>query len=81
MHAGHVVLATFSLSLATHISLYPALLLPPLLLLANSKKNKSLIATVFLGASAFVSHQTAVLALSRWATGSWDFVTSVYKVT
>jgi hypothetical protein len=30
------------------------------------------------GAAAFVGHQAILLFASRWFTGSWDFLSSVY---
>ncbi|KAM0786779.1 hypothetical protein ACM66B_002213 [Microbotryomycetes sp. NB124-2] len=78
---GSLVPACFLLSLATHVSMYPALLLPPLVLLAQQRFRTATVSKAAVtGTLAFGAHQATVLALSRWTTGSWDYLDSVYKV-
>ncbi|KAK4052690.1 hypothetical protein OIV83_001977 [Microbotryomycetes sp. JL201] len=80
IYAGSLVPACFLLSLATHVSMYPALLLPPLVLVAQQSSATNMRKAALMGTVAFMAHQAAVLCLSRWTTGSWSFVDSVYKV-
>lgn len=82
---GSTLSAAFALSLATHISLYPVLLLPPLVVLAARSNAPpsippAIARTAALATVAFVGHQAVVLGLSRWVAGSWDFIGSVYGV-
>ncbi|GAA5898793.1 GPI-anchor transamidase subunit GAB1 [Sporobolomyces salmoneus] len=81
--SGSLLSAVFLLSFATHLRLHPVLLLPPLVLLANHMQNpsaarRSLKTDALRGAIAFVAHQMILLFASRWFTGSWDFLSSVY---
>jgi phosphatidylinositol glycan class U len=81
--SGSLLSAVFFLSFATHLSLHPLLLLPPLILLANhmqtsQSSRRSLKTDALRGAIAFVAHQAILLSASRWFTGSWDFLSSVY---
>ncbi|CEQ42911.1 SPOSA6832_04791, partial [Sporobolomyces salmonicolor] len=83
--AGSLLSSVFLLSLATHLSLYPILLLPPLLIFAHHMRSpngarRSLKSDAARGALAFVAHQALLLGASRWLTGSWDFISSVYGV-
>ncbi|GAA5972622.1 hypothetical protein JCM21900_006765 [Sporobolomyces salmonicolor] len=83
--AGSLLSSVFLLSLATHLSLYPILLLPPLLVFAHRMRSpsgapRSLKSDAARGALAFVAHQALLLGASRWLTGSWDFISSVYGV-
>ena len=84
---GSLVLAAFHLSLAAHLSLHPALLLAPLILVAHQAVTKrssarapTLAASAIEGTAAFALHQAVLLGLSRWLTGSWAFLGSVYGV-
>ncbi|GAA5995857.1 GPI-anchor transamidase subunit GAB1 [Rhodotorula paludigena] len=86
---GSLITAAFHLSLATHLSLYPVLLLPPLILVVHLATNspasserapRSRFSCAVEGVLAFVGHQAVLLALSRWLTGSWAFLSSVYGV-
>ena len=82
--AGSLIPAAFLLSLATHFSLYPILLLPPLILLAYrasaTPSTARLSSAVMEGTVAFGVHQLCLLGWSRWWTGSWSFLSSVYGV-
>ncbi|GAA5879768.1 hypothetical protein JCM8547_007573 [Rhodosporidiobolus lusitaniae] len=91
--SGSTLAAVSLISLATHFSLYPVLLLPPLLLLAHQSsptsatgeaKNgalaSSLRKTAVEGAAFFLFHQASLLFLSRYLTGSWEFLFSAYGV-
>ncbi|GAA5916050.1 hypothetical protein JCM8208_006342 [Rhodotorula glutinis] len=84
---GSLVLAAFHLSLAAHLSLHPVLLLAPLILVAHQAVKKrspaggpSLATSAVEGTAAFALHQAVLLGLSRWLTGSWAFLGSVYGV-
>ena len=84
-YPGSTLSATFALSLATHLSLYPVLLLPPLIFLsarasAPAPSRAAIARTAALATAAFVGHHAVVLGLSRRIAGSWDFVGSVYGV-
>ncbi|GAA5836685.1 hypothetical protein JCM3766R1_006991 [Sporobolomyces carnicolor] len=81
--SGSLLSAVFLLSLATHLSLHPILLLPPLILLSNqlqspAQPRRSLRTDVVRGVLAFAAHQAILLSASRWYTGSWDFLSTVY---
>lgn len=87
--AGSLITSAFHLSLAAHLSLYPVLLLPPLILVAHLATNspasvehtpRSRVNCAVEGVLAFAGHQAVLLALSRWLTGSWAFLSSVYGV-
>ncbi|GAA5938288.1 GPI-anchor transamidase subunit GAB1 [Sporobolomyces koalae] len=83
--SGSLVSAAFLLSFATHLSLYPILLLPGLVLLAHCMRSSSrsaqdLRTTALRGVFAFAAHQAILLLASRWYTGSWQFLSSVYGV-
>lgn len=79
--SGSIFPAVFSLSLATHLSFYPALLLPPIVtLLYRSSATSQSKSTVIAAIIAYSLHQSLVLVLSNWLTGSWDFLFSVYGV-
>ncbi|GAA5958404.1 hypothetical protein JCM8115_002456 [Rhodotorula mucilaginosa] len=83
---GSLIPAAFLLSLATHFSLYPILLLPPLILLAHRggspapSSSARLSSAAIEGTVAFGVHQLCLLGWSRWWTGSWSFLSSVYGV-
>ncbi|GAA5990051.1 hypothetical protein JCM11641_001487 [Rhodosporidiobolus odoratus] len=84
---GSYIPAVLLLSFATHFSLYPVLLLPPLILLAHrcsspesAEGRNSLRTRAVLDIAAFLAHQAAVLFISRWMTGSWEFLSSAYGV-
>ncbi|GAA5867585.1 hypothetical protein JCM3774_001519 [Rhodotorula dairenensis] len=80
---GALVPAAFFLSFATHFSLYPILLLPPLILLAHrasTPHKPRLSRSAMEGTVAFGVHHLCLLAWSRWWTGTWSFLSSVYGV-
>jgi phosphatidylinositol glycan class U len=81
---GNVFKAMFALGFATYLSMYPALLLPPIVLLcwdrtfksvkpANSALILSLKSSVI-----FFSTVTTLLGLSYIITGSWEFIPATY---
>ncbi|GAA5946675.1 hypothetical protein JCM3765_000345 [Sporobolomyces pararoseus] len=81
--SGSLLSAVLLLSFATHLSLHPLLLLPPLILLGNhmqtaTRSRRSLKVDAARGILAFGIHQAILLFASRWFTGSWDFWSSVY---
>ncbi|GAA5838104.1 hypothetical protein JCM5353_004498 [Sporobolomyces roseus] len=85
--SSSLISAVILLSFATHLSLHPVLLLPPLILLVNqtqtqnlSTPRRSLKNDAVRGSLAFVAHQAMLLMFSRWMTGSWAFLSSVYGV-
>ena len=82
---GSLISAVILLSFATHLSLHPILLLPPLILLVNqtqiaSTSRRSLKNDAVRGVLVFAGHQAMLLGFSRWMTGSWAFLSSVYGV-
>ncbi|SCZ87367.1 BZ3500_MvSof-1268-A1-R1_Chr2-2g04833 [Microbotryum saponariae] len=74
--------AVFAISIASHLSLYPVLLLPPLVVLAHRQnpRSTSIARAAIFASAAFVSHQAVVLGLSYYLAGSWNFLSSVYGV-
>ncbi|SGY15222.1 BQ5605_C013g07291 [Microbotryum silenes-dioicae] len=74
--------AVFAISIASHFSLYPVLLLPPLVVLAHRQnpRSTSIARAAIFASAAFVSHQAVVLGLSYYLAGSWNFFSSVYGV-
>ncbi|EGU11791.1 putative GPI transamidase component PIG-U [Rhodotorula toruloides ATCC 204091] len=86
--SGSAIQTAFFLSLATHLSLYPVLLLPPLLLLvarhsvdSSAKTDRRVLArTALTGVAAFLLHQAVLISASRWWTGGWEFLSSAYGV-
>lgn len=99
-------MTAFSLSLATHLSLYPILLLPAIVLLliqhqptlaapaidaepATSdppattqvfRETNGMRRIALETVAAFALHQISLLGMSRWITGNWNFLYSVYGV-
>ena len=75
-----------ALGLASYLSLYPALLLAPLILLcfdAKHKSEKSIPSIVYFGvsqATAFVGSIACLVSESFLLTGSWKFISSTYGV-
>ena len=72
-----------SLSLASYLSLYPALLLPPLLLLVHDqhvqpKSSSSSLHFTFRNIFTFVGGIVWLLILSKVVTGSREFIPSTY---
>ncbi|KDE05701.1 hypothetical protein MVLG_03935 [Microbotryum lychnidis-dioicae p1A1 Lamole] len=79
---GNAYSAVFAISIASHFSLYPVLLLPPLVVLAHRQnpRSTSIARAAIFASAAFVSHQAVVLGLSYYLAGSWNFFSSVYGV-
>ncbi|GAA5891547.1 hypothetical protein JCM6882_004506 [Rhodosporidiobolus microsporus] len=93
--SGSLLPSVFLLSFAAHLSLYPLLFLPPLILLAHQSRSppassktasppttpRSLRSSIVEGAAGFALHQAALLGLSWYLTGqSWAFLRSAYGV-
>lgn len=79
--AGSSISAMVALSFASYLSMYPVLLLPPLVLLAldhrRSQRGRALpVAAVYVLVVA--ACLAALLAMSRLLTGSWEFLSSTY---
>jgi phosphatidylinositol glycan class U len=80
---GSLLLTAFSLSIATHLSLYPVLLIPPIIVMLRERRKEQgemTILTVIGFISAFAAHQSILMSLGHWMTGSWEFLSSVYGV-
>lgn len=83
--SGQRLTSMLSLSFAAYLSMYPLLLLPPLVLLAydrtyNPKAPASLVQFGVTSAAA-VATSLVVLFLSSFAlTGSWEFLSSTYGI-
>ena len=69
-----------ALGLASYLSIYPALLLPPLLLLSHDQAGKNIHSFnfTFKSISAFSGSIVWLLWISRLVTGSWEFISSTY---
>ena len=74
--------AMIALSMAAYQSMYPALLLLPLLLLAHDVSTQGIIGTdtgfLVKHATLFFSAISALFGLSYLVTGSWEFLASAY---
>jgi len=75
----------FAISFAAYLSMYPLLLLPPLILLCfdrqkPSKRTESLIGFGLGNVAAVGGSGYALLHMSSLITGSWEFVSSTYGV-
>lgn len=85
--SGAAVTSIFALALASYTSLYPLLLLPPLVLLCYDKLESRQASKTKNSLTSFAVRQTAslglsigiLLVLSYALTGSWSFVSSVYS--
>lgn len=72
---GNVLASVFALSLATHVSLYPILLLPPLIILLQICRRSSTGRSLALSAvGSFTAHHSLILAASRVSTDSWKWL-------
>ncbi|KAL2429288.1 Phosphatidylinositol glycan anchor biosynthesis class U protein [Exophiala dermatitidis] len=75
--SGNAIRAMFSLAIGTYLSMYPALLLPPTILMILQNKNQPISATIsilsYLGALAALLLTTPILT-----DGFWDFLSSCY---
>lgn len=83
--AGNPFTSMLALSFATYLSMYPVLLLPPLILLAYDRQhasNKSSSLPLFAGINVVaVTLCLSVLFLGSYLlTGSWEFVASTYGI-
>ncbi|KAI4861092.1 PIG-U-domain-containing protein [Hypoxylon rubiginosum] len=83
--AGNPFTAMLALSFATYLSMYPILLLPPLILLAYdrqfvSKRASSLLQFAGINVIAVAFCLSALFLGSYLLTGSWEFVTSTYGI-
>ena len=84
---GRPLTAMLALGLAAYLSLYPALLLPPLILLCydhlnrDSKTEKNLAAFSLYHTTAFFTSIACFLSESYLLTGgSWEFISSTYGI-
>ena len=81
---GDVFKATFALGFASYLSMYPALLLPPIALLCwdrtfkSDKPSKPGLAFGLNIGAVFLSTVTGLLGLSYIITGSWNFLPATY---
>ena len=83
--AGNPFTAMLALSFATYISMYPLLLLPPLILLSYDRRNEL---NQKLSLLQFAGQNVGIVALSILSlfsvsyllTGSWEFVSSTYGI-
>ncbi|KAI9807878.1 MAG: hypothetical protein M1825_005184 [Sarcosagium campestre] len=84
--SGQYITSMLALSVASYLSLYPALLLPPLLLLCfdrQMKSSNSIVPSKFLikHSSIAAAATSGLLYLSYLVTGfSWEFIPSTYGV-
>ncbi|KAI1774556.1 PIG-U-domain-containing protein [Hypoxylon cercidicola] len=83
--AGNPFTAMLALSFATYLSMYPILLLPPLILLAYdrqyiSKRASSLIQFAGINVTAVTFCLSALFLGSYLLTGSWEFIASTYGI-
>jgi GPI-anchor transamidase subunit U len=81
---GDVFKAMFALGFASYLSMYPALLLPPIALLCwdrtgkSGKTAKSPLASSLTFSTIFFSTITGLLGISYLITGSRDFISATY---
>ncbi|KAI1392927.1 PIG-U-domain-containing protein [Hypoxylon trugodes] len=83
--SGNPFTSMLALSFATYLSMYPALLLPPLILLAYdrqhaSNKTPSLIQFTSVNVVITTISLTALFVGSYLLTGSWEFLASTYGI-
>ncbi|KAI6085811.1 PIG-U-domain-containing protein [Hypoxylon rubiginosum] len=83
--AGNPFTAMLALSFATYLSMYPILLLPPLVLLAydrqyTSKRASSLPQFAGINAIVVAFCLSALFLGSYLLTGSWEFIASTYGI-
>ncbi|KAJ3218652.1 hypothetical protein HDU67_004705 [Dinochytrium kinnereticum] len=77
---GRRNLSIFALAFATHLSLYPVMLLPPIILMLSSSTGTKVLRVGFSSAILFAAFSTSLLWLSFTLCGSWDFIPSTYGV-
>ena len=82
--AGASMASMFAIAFASYLSMYPLLLLPPLILLCYdtrySKKEGSLLSFVLGSLIAVGGSIYGLLQVSSLITGSWEFLESTYGV-
>ncbi|KAI0456324.1 GPI transamidase component-like protein [Xylaria acuta] len=83
--SGSPLTAMLALSFAAYLSMYPILLLPPLILLAydrqhSTNKIPSLLQFAGTAVLAVTASLSALFAASYLLTGSWEFIPSTYGI-
>ncbi|OIW26189.1 PIG-U-domain-containing protein [Coniochaeta ligniaria NRRL 30616] len=83
--SGAPISAMIALSFASYLSMYPLLLLPPLLLLSYDRQpalhtQKSLLAFTLKHISVVTGVLSTLFSMSYLITGSWEFLPSTYGV-
>ncbi|KAI1358842.1 GPI transamidase subunit PIG-U [Xylaria arbuscula] len=83
--SGHPLTSMLALSFASYLSMYPVLLLPPLLLLAYDRQNATNRVDSFVQFSltavlAVVACLSTLFTISYLLTGSWEFFASTYGI-
>ncbi|KAI1414076.1 PIG-U-domain-containing protein [Hypoxylon sp. FL1857] len=83
--SGNPFTAMLALSFATYLSMYPILLLPPLILLAYdrqhpSRKTSSILQFAGVNVLAVTLCLSVLFGVSHLLTGSWEFITSTYGI-
>lgn len=83
--SGHRLTSMLALSFAAYLSMYPLLLLPPVVLLAYDRtytpKSPASLVQFGVTSAAAVAASLSVLLLSSFAlTGSWEFLSSTYGI-
>ncbi|KAI1477092.1 hypothetical protein K445DRAFT_314349 [Daldinia sp. EC12] len=83
--AGNPFTSMLALSFATYLSMYPILLLPPLILLAydrqhTSRRISSLLQFAGINVAAVVVCLSVLFVGSYLLTGSWEFIASTYGI-
>jgi GPI-anchor transamidase subunit U len=73
-------LAMVELAMASYLSLYPALLLIPLIMLSRQRQSSASPSSYGKLASIFIIASSALLLTSYSLVGSWDFLKSTYGV-
>ncbi|RYP36607.1 hypothetical protein DL767_003311 [Monosporascus sp. MG133] len=83
--AGNPFTSMLALSFAAYLSMYPLLLLPPLILLAYDRHNdanqkQSLLQFASKNVGIVAMSISALLSISYFLTGSWEFISSTYGI-
>lgn len=83
--SGNILTSMLSLSFAAYLSMYPLLLLPPMVILAydrtyNAKVPKSLAQLAGMCTLAVSASLTLLFLSSYTLTGSWEFLSSTYGI-
>ncbi|KAI7877137.1 PIG-U-domain-containing protein [Lichtheimia hyalospora FSU 10163] len=83
---GNAPLSMIWVALASYLSFYPAMLVPPLLIMSKQMSRKSNVSrmawsyTTLLGIAMLVTSIAGLLYGSRFIVGSWDFMEATYGV-